>query len=202
MSVDVSKECDFINQAILGGDVRKSLSGGIQKIADEVNKFEGDSSNQQNEFQKNITDQQNNYEDKITKQQNDYEDKITKQQNNYETDLSKKENDFEGSIKNEQQAYEKNITGRQDNLEGRQGNLEVRQTNLENTFDQEIENAVSNNPSSAETVYARTDHVNNKTYNNLGERLDTLMNQLGYIPVDGGSFFDDYIEFKKDGGTF
>ena len=133
---------------------------------------------------------------------NGYEDKITKQQNDYETNLSKKENDFETSMENKRKAYEENITGRQDNLENRQKNLETRQISLENTFEQEIENAISENPSSAETVYARTDHVNNVTYHNLGERLDTLMNLLGYIPVDGGSFFETYIEFAKDGGIF
>lgn len=191
MAVDVSKECDFINQAIFGGDVRRSLSGGIQKIADEVNKFEDDIDKDQEDFKNDITERQNDYEDKITKQQNDYE-----------TNLSEKENDFETSMKNKQQAYEENITGRQDNLENRQENLEARQTNLEDTFEQEIENAISENPSSAETVYARTDHVNNVTYHNLGERLDTLINLLGYIPVDGGSFFETYIEFAKDGGTF
>ncbi|MCH3962697.1 MAG: hypothetical protein LKE46_00245 [Clostridium sp.] len=180
MSVDVSQETAQIRHAVYGKEVRESLAHGIEKIAGDVNQFE----------------------ETIDKDQQDFKDEITKRQDDYETSLSKKENDFEDNMEDKQQAYEENITGRQDNLEDRQGKLEVRQTNLENTFTQEIENAVSENPSSAETVYARTDHVNNVTYHNLGERLDTVMNLLGYIPVDGGSFFDDYIEFEKDGGTF
>jgi hypothetical protein len=65
VAVDVSKECNFINQAILGGDVRKSLSGGIQKIADEVNNFEEDSTNQQNDYESNVNGQWNNYKENM-----------------------------------------------------------------------------------------------------------------------------------------
>lgn len=191
MAVDVSQRTTQIRTAVYGKDVRENIAGGIEDIAKDVNAFEG-----------SIDKNQDDFKNAITKQQNDYEDKITNRQNDYEADLSKKESDFEISMENKQQTYEENITGRQNNLEDRQGNLEVRQTNLENTFDQEIENAVSENPSSAETVYARTDHVSNVTYHNLGERLDTLINLLGYIPVDGGSFFETYMEFAKDGGTF
>jgi len=60
----------------------------------------------------------------------------------------------------------------------RQRQVETRQTNLENTFNAEIENAISENPSSAETVAARTDNINNKTYQNLPERLDDFASQL------------------------
>jgi hypothetical protein len=138
----------------------------------------------------------------ISDQEDSYESNLTNRQNTFESTITENQNIFQSSITNQQNTYEENITGRQDNLEIRQTNLETRQTNLENTFTQEIENAVSQNPSSAETVYARTDHVNNMTYHNLGERLDDLIAKLGYVPVDGGSFFETYIEFEKDGGTF
>ncbi|AZV58824.1 hypothetical protein [Clostridium sp. AWRP] len=180
MAVDVSQQTSLIRQGIKGKDVREALASGIEKIAGDENQFETDMMQQETDYQRGV-------EQRIK---------------DFENTQKEECQDFEASMEDKQQSYEKNITGRQDNLENRQGKLEVRQTSLENTFDQEIENAVSDNPSSAETVYARTDHVNNKTYHNLGERLDTLINLLGYIPVDGGSFFEEYIEFAKDGGTF
>lgn len=72
VAVDVSKECNFINQAIRGGEVRSSLSGGILKIADEVNRFEDDTSEQQNNFKENITKQQNDYESNVNGQWSTY----------------------------------------------------------------------------------------------------------------------------------
>lgn len=86
----------------------------------------------------------------------------------------------------------------------RQRQVETRQTNLENTFNAEIENAISENPSSVETVAARTDNINNKTYQNLPERLDDFASQLAEMEskkvdkIEGkGLSTNDYDNFEK-----
>mgnify|MGYP000849547461 CR=1 FL=1 len=70
--VDVSQEIALILQAIYGKQVRGSLGNGIKKIADEVNKFEDDTTKQQNQFEQDITKQQNDYETNVTGQWSGY----------------------------------------------------------------------------------------------------------------------------------
>lgn len=82
----------------------------------------------------------------------------------------------------------------------------TRQTNLENTFNQEIENAVSENPASAETVQARTDGVNNVTYGTLKERMDadssTLAEKASQEDLNAtNSNLTDGLALKRDKAT-
>lgn len=58
----------------------------------------------------------------------------------------------------------------------RQDSVEARQTSLENEFNEQIENAISDNPSSAETVQARG------THGKLVDRLNSVDEHLADIP--------------------
>lgn len=124
MSVDVSKECDFINQAIKGGEVRSSLSGGIQKIADEVNKFENDTEQHQNDYENDLTQKENDFEKNVTNQQNNYESNLNTRQDEYESNINKSESI---RIANENTRQENEDT-RESNEVTRQGNETTRQT--------------------------------------------------------------------------
>ncbi|WP_297429065.1 phage tail protein [Clostridium sp.] len=39
-------------------------------------------------------------------------------------------------------------------------------------------------------------------FQDINTQLSDIKNQLGYIPVDGGTFFENYIDWSNDGGTF
>lgn len=86
--------------------------------------------------------------------------------------------DVRGSLANGITKIADELNSFEGNIDNRQTSVETRQANLESTFSQEIENAVSENPSSAETVGARTDNVNNVTYGTLGARLDNQASQM------------------------
>lgn len=89
--------------------------------------------------------------------------------------------DVRGSLANGITKIADEVNSFEGDIDNRQNSVETRQTNLENTFTAEIENAISENPSSAETVGSRTDNVNNITYDTLGARLDNQASQLAEI---------------------
>lgn len=77
--------------------------------------------------------------------------------------------------------YEEQLSSDNDQFKD---DIGTRQTNLENTFTQEIANQTVANPSNTETVAARIDNINNKTYDTLGKRLDDHSSQLADITKD------------------
>ncbi|APM39387.1 hypothetical protein [Clostridium kluyveri] len=82
-------------------------------------------------------------------------------------DIADDVNDFETTSTQQQAQFEVSINSRQ--------------TNLENVFNQEIANQSVENPSNMETVAARTDNVNNTTYNTIGQRLDNQASHLADV---------------------
>lgn len=93
--------------------------------------------------------------------------------------------DVRGSLANGITKIADEVNSFEGDIDNRQNSVETRQTNLENTFTAEIENAISENPSSAETVGSRTDNVNNITYDTLGARLDNQASQLAEVMNNG-----------------
>lgn len=43
---------------------------------------------------------------------------------------------------------------------------------------------------------------NNSTIIAMQNSITDLQNELGYVPVDGGTFFETYIDWSNDGGSF
>ncbi|WP_039653745.1 hypothetical protein [Clostridium tyrobutyricum] len=178
MGVDVSKECDFINQAILGGDVRKSLSGGIKKVADEVNKFEDDTTDQQTKFIRDTTKRQDDYENKITKQQNDYEDNITSNQNTYEDKVNTQWSEYKEIMDEDEASRKSNEHDRLNNENERTSNEDIRKQNEVIRQNNETERIESEQTRKSE--FEAMKHVDatlelttaRGTYSTLGDRLD------------------------------
>ncbi|OAA94078.1 hypothetical protein [Clostridium coskatii] len=218
MSVDVSKECDFINQAIKGGEVRKSLSGGIQKIADEVNKYEDAQNQEQTDFENAQKREQSNYETKIDvefdnyksdliKQENDFEDAQEKEQSDYEAKMDDKWSGYKKTMDSDEVIREQNEDARQSSEQKREADETTRQSNETTRKQNEIvrqdnEATRIQNETAREIAFAGMQHVDANlelsaargTFDNLNDRLnysegETLVNkELITIPHNTNSY--------------
>lgn len=92
LAVDVSKRTAQIRTAVYGKDVRENLAGGIEDIANDVNKFEESIDKNQEDFKNKIVNEQNKYEAKVNNEWSDYkeimdQDELTRK-NNEDTRIS------------------------------------------------------------------------------------------------------------------
>lgn len=67
--------------------------------------------------------------------------------------------------------------------------------NLTTTDNTNLVNAIN-------SIVGNVNVDNNATILSLKESINEIKNDLGIMPVDGGTFFENYVEWSMNGGTF
>lgn len=153
MAVDVSNRTNQIRHAVYGKDVRENIAGGIEDIAAEVNKFEGNMDNEfgdyKNELNQKLVNYENeingdfdNYRKEINQKQLDFEDHMNQRQDDYEVEMNQKQLNYEEKINGEFNDYKEEMNQNQAAFEGhmnqKQDDFEVEMNQNQAAFESKV----------------------------------------------------------------
>ncbi|WP_373845049.1 hypothetical protein [Clostridium sp.] len=115
MAVDVSNRTNQIRHAVYGKEVRENIAGGIEDIAGELNRYEGNLDNEFDDYKKEMNQKQADYENKINSDFAEYREEINQKQLDFEGHMNQRQDTYESEMDQKQIDYENRLNGDFDN---------------------------------------------------------------------------------------